>query len=141
MDASAAIALLSLISVALIGVTVLSWAYVGSGSVAVLFWEILPAPEPLTGTALIHFQQGVSAYRAQQYRRAIEQFSQALQMVPNLVEATHNIGLAFANLRQDDRATEHLLKAVDEYLARRDRASADLVRLQLTALRTRRLQK
>ncbi|MEB3294425.1 MAG: hypothetical protein VKJ24_14800 [Synechococcales bacterium] len=137
MDTAAAIAFLTLLVVALAGASILTWAYVGAGSLSILFWEVIPAPASLLGEALTHFQQGISAYRVQRYRQAIEEFNQARQVMPTLIEATHNIGLAFANLRQDDRATEQLLKAADGYLERGDRSSVGLVRLHLSALRNR----
>jgi tetratricopeptide (TPR) repeat protein len=117
------------------------WAYQGSGSVAVLFREVMPVPEGLSDAARSAFQSGVSTYIAGNYRPAIGSFSKALQADPSCQAARHNRGLAYANLRQEDSATINLLAAAEGYGAMGDRKSVALVKRQLEAIRLRKLSR
>jgi hypothetical protein len=119
--------------IASVGLGILIWAYNGAGSVAVLFREVMPVPRDLTDADQTIFQQGVAAYITGRYRRSADRFSQ----IPSHPAALHNLGLALANLRQDDRATRELLKAAAQYQTRDDRPSIDLVKYQLGKLRQR----
>jgi hypothetical protein len=115
------------------------WAYNGSGSVAVLFREVMPVPPDLSESHEQLFQQGVAAYISGRYRRSADRFSQILNQSTACVAAVHNLGLSLANLRQDDRATRALLKAADLYQTAGDSDSAELVKRQLVKLRHRKL--
>jgi tetratricopeptide (TPR) repeat protein len=126
-----------LLAVAGFGVGVMTWAYSGSGSIAVLFREVMPIPTNLADRAQSNFQQGIASYIRGQYRLSIEAFNQVLQQAPDCIAAQHNLGLALANARQDDRAAKALLKASELYLAADDRASAQLVKQQLEKIRQR----
>jgi tetratricopeptide (TPR) repeat protein len=128
-----------LASVAAIGIGSMVWAYSGSGSVTVLFREIMPVPSGLGEDAINRFQRGIGLYLGGRYRKAIDCFNEVLQQEPQLAAAYHNRGLCLANLRQDDGAVLSLLKAADLYLAAADRDSAGLVKQQVLALRERKL--
>lgn len=134
-----AIVLLVLGFIAAGGMSAMIWAYQGGGSVSVLFWEVIPTPTNLKPEVLDRFRSGVSAYCSGNYRRAADEFGRVIQTQPNLAQAHHNRGLAFANLRQDDNATRALVKAAELYLELGDKASADLVKQHLSALRARKL--
>ncbi len=126
-----------LLAVAIAGMGVMVWAYAGGGSRAVLFVTPIPAQEKL-GEA---FEAGCQAFTAGEYAQAIAAFERALRSHPNHAEAYHNRGLAFANLRQDDKAVENLLKASQCY-ADADRPEAlEQLRSQLQALKARKLAK
>jgi hypothetical protein len=127
------IAIVTLGGVAASGLGILIWAYSGAGSVVVLFREVMPVPEDLGATEQTLFQQGVAAYITGQYRRSAERFSQ----IRTHPAALHNLGLALANLRQDDRATRELLNAAAAYQEIDDRPAIDLVKQQLTKIRQR----
>lgn len=126
-----------LLAVAIAGMGVMVWAYAGSGSRAVLFVTPIRAQEEL-GEA---FDAGCQAFTAGDYAQAIAAFERDLRSHPNHAEAYHNRGLAFANLRQDDKAVENLLKASQGY-AEADRPDAlEQLRSQLQALKARKLAK
>ncbi|TVR05843.1 MAG: hypothetical protein EA395_15085 [Phormidium sp. GEM2.Bin31] len=114
---------------------VMVWAYVGRGSQSILFPEPVPSKTPEAKA----FQSGCDAFKQGQYAAAIAAFETELRSHPKHPEAYHNRGLAFANLRQDDKAVENLLKASQEY-AEADRPDAlALLRDQLEALKARKL--
>ena len=124
-----------LLAVAIAGMGVMVWAYAGSGSRAVLFVTPVPAQESL-GEA---FNAGCQAFSEGEYAQAIAAFERELRSHPDHAEAYHNRGLAFANLRQDDKAVENLLKASQCY-AEVDRPEAlEQLRSQLQALKARKL--
>jgi hypothetical protein len=129
------IAIVTLGGIAASGLGILIWAYNGSGSVVVLFREVMPVPDDLGATEQTLFQQGIAAYITGQYRRSAERFSQ----IRTHPAALHNLGLALANLRQDDRATRELLNAAAAYQEIDDRPAIDLVKQQLTKIRQRKL--
>ncbi len=126
-----------LIFVAGLGLGVMVWAYQGAGSVAFLFSEVMPVPVELSGVSQQCFQAGIAAYITGRYRRSIERFTRAASQQPTCGAAMHNIGLAWANLRQDDKATTYLLKAAELYHQADDPASVRLVKQQLGKLRSR----
>jgi tetratricopeptide (TPR) repeat protein len=121
------------------GLGVMVWAYQGAGSVAFLFSEVMPVPAELSGASQQWFQAGIAAYIRGRYRRAIARFTRAAAQQPPCGAAIHNIGLAWANLRQDDKATTHLLQAAELYHQANDPASIGLVKQQLGKLRSRKL--
>ncbi len=132
-------AIVTLGCVASFGLGMMIWAYNGAGSVAILFREVIPVPQDLSGAQQQLFQQGVAAYIRGQYRRSADRFSQILNPAAPCAAAVHNLGLSLANLRQDDRATRQLLKAAALYQTAGDSNSADLVKRQLVKLRQRKL--
>ncbi|USR89949.1 hypothetical protein NEA10_13935 [Phormidium yuhuli AB48] len=124
-----------LLAIALGGMGVMVWAYVGSGSQAVLF----PNPVPSQPPGAEAFQAGCEAFEQGHYAAAIAAFERELRSHPKSAEAYHNRGLAFANLRQDDKAVENLLKASQEY-AEADRPEGlAQIQEQLEALKARKL--
>jgi tetratricopeptide (TPR) repeat protein len=137
-----AIVLLVLGLSTLVGAGSMMWAYQGSGSIAVLFLEVIPAPDRLTDDKLRRsFNVGVGEYCKGYYRRSMQQFVQVLKIETDLPEAHHNYALALANQRQDDKATASFLKAAELYLKLDDRNSADLVKQHLLALRQRKFDR
>jgi hypothetical protein len=131
------IGVLGLVATSFVGSMV--WAYKGSGSVAVLFREVVPVPVGLSEGARRQFQAGVSDYIAGRYRRALSHFTQVLQGDPTCAAARHNCGLAYANLRQEDSAMVSLLAAAETYGTSGDNASVGLVKRHLSAIRSRKL--
>ena len=121
-----------------IGIGSMIWAYSGSGSVSVIFNEpITIKSEGIDPEAIEQYQQGCIAYRSRKYRRAIEQFKESIKINIDFAEAYHNLGLSFANLRQDDNAVENLLQAGKLY-AKQDRQTAlETIEQNLKALKAR----
>jgi Flp pilus assembly protein TadD len=134
-----------IILVAGIGIGSMIWAYAGAGSRAVLFQDPIAAHSIAESEAFQPFQQGCIAFKAGKYQRAIDHFTQAIQLKPDFAEAYHDRGLAFANLRRDDDATINLVKASELYLERNDalelaeanRASVAIIKQNLEALKAR----
>ncbi|NJK66006.1 MAG: hypothetical protein HC789_00690 [Microcoleus sp. CSU_2_2] len=129
-----------------IGLGTMTWAYVGKGSIAVLFKEpILNSPEfPATDVgskASVYFQQGIEAYQLGNYRQAKDKFSSALQLISTLAEAYHNRGLAVANLRSDDEAVADLIRASEFYQQQGNGEAIVLVKQNLEALKQRKLER
>lgn len=79
--------------VAGIGIGSMVWAYVGAGSLEVLFKEPIATnlvdADPEATKAL---QQGATEFNASRYRQAIDRFSQAIQLDSTFAEAFHNRG-------------------------------------------------
>ncbi len=137
-----AIVLLVLGLSTLVGAGSMMWAYQGSGSITVLFLEVIPVPDRLTDEELRRsFNLGVAEYCKGYYRRSMQQFAQFLKLDQAFPEAHHNYALALANQRQDDKATVSFLKAAELYLKLDDRNSADLVKRHLLALRQRKFDR
>lgn len=103
------------------GLTAMISAYWGRESVAVIFPEPLvpSADKPLPTLqpeAAAAFEQGCAAYRANQFRRAVDCLTQTIQIDPTFAEAYHNRGRAIANLRRVPDGVADLVKASDLYL-------------------------
>lgn len=141
------IALSVIVAVVLgIGLGTMAWAYLGKGSISVLFKEpILSSPEfPDTEAgrkASVDFQQGIEAYKSGNYRRAKDKFSSAIQLISTLAEAYHNRGLAFANLRSDDEAVANLLGASELYQQQGNGLAIETIKQNLEALKQRKLER
>ena len=131
-------------TVAGVGIGAMIYAYVGAGSVSVLFQDPIALPLSLpdseAGTeASLQFQQGYSAYQTGNYRKAVEHFTQAIQQVSTLAEAYHNRGLAYANLRQDDNSVVNLLSASELYGKQENMEKLAVLKQNLEEIRKRKL--
>jgi tetratricopeptide (TPR) repeat protein len=118
-------------------------AYSGSGSLAVAFTEpIAPNPVPtLNADAATQFQRGCEAFGQGKYREASDRFTQATKLDETFAEAFHNLGLVTANLRQDNNAAQHLLRAGECYLEQGNTAGYEQVKEALGLLKARKLAK
>ena len=129
-----------------IGLGAMTWAYLGKGSISVLFKEpISSLPQlPVTDAgskAAVYFQQGITAYNLGNYRQATELFNKAIQLVSTLAEAYHNRGLAFANLRSDDDAVANLLKASELYQQQDKGEAIAIIKQNFEALKKRKVER
>lgn len=118
------------------GLSAMVSAYWGKGSVAVVFAEPVAPTEAqpiptLNPEAAACFQQGCTAYRAGEYRQAVNSFSQAIQLDGEFAEAYHNRGRATANLRRITDAIPDLVKASDLYLQQGDTTQAEQIKQDL----------
>ncbi|MEM9945652.1 MAG: hypothetical protein AAF810_06265 [Cyanobacteria bacterium P01_D01_bin.36] len=78
--------------------------------------DILQTPSiPLSESATRAFIAAGATHKAGDYRRAIEQLTPVVEQEPNCAEAWHNIGLAYANVGDNNKAVRSLLKASDAY--------------------------
>ena len=77
---------------------------------------IIDQPSVAVSTeALNTFVGAVGTYKASDYRGAVDQFTEVLSKGPNCAEAFHDLGLAYANIGDNDKALRSLLKAGDAY--------------------------
>lgn len=90
---------------------------------------------PLAETAMVAFVGAVGTYRAGDYRKAIEQLTPVVEQEPNCAEAWHNIGLAYANVGDNNKAVRSLLKASDAYDKQGTKAGIDRIKQDLEVLK------
>jgi tetratricopeptide (TPR) repeat protein len=123
-----------------IGLSAMVSAYWGQGSVEVVFAEPVAAVEAepiptLNPKAADCFQQACVAYQSGQYRQAVADLSQAIQLDAEFAEAYHNRGRATANLRRVTDAIPDLLKASELYLQQGETAQAEQIKQDLMRLK------
>lgn len=70
---------------------------------------------PLSTAAMGDFVGAIGTFKAGDYRKALEQLTKVVEQEPNCAEAWHNIGLAYANVGDNNKAVRSLLKAGDAY--------------------------
>ena len=120
-------------------------AYLGKGSLAIVFSEpilpVNPAPSSLNPAAVTEFEQGCEAFRSGNYREASDRLNAATQQEPAFAAAYHNRGRAIANLRQDREAAALLVKAGDLYLQQEDTTGYEQVKQDLQKLKSDRTRK
>ncbi len=85
--------------------------------------------------ALNVFVGAVGTYKAGDYRGAVEQFTEVLGKEPNCAEAFHNLGLAYANIGDNDKALRSLLKAGDAYDKQGTKEGIEQIKRELKALK------
>ncbi len=129
-----------------VGFGVMTNAYIGSGSILVLFRDPIKAPALLQNSdtdnkTAVYFQQGYDAYLTGNYRQAIDRFNSAIQQVSTLAEAYHNRGLALANLRQDADAARDIAQAGELYLQQGNKEAIATIKANLEALKARKKAK
>ncbi len=140
-------------AIAAFAVINMSQAYVGSGSLAVVFSEpILPIPSSAANSEMAllqqdkevkqdkEVQQGNEAFQAGNYRKAADRFATAIQLNPNSAEAYHNRGRAIANLRSDNEAASTLVKAGELYLQQDNSTGYEQVKQDLRLLKEKRTE-
>ncbi|MGB3300148.1 MAG: hypothetical protein WBA76_17945 [Phormidesmis sp.] len=92
---------------------------------------------PLSEAALADFTGAVGTYKATDYRKALEQFTQVVEQEPSCAEAWHNIGLAYANVGDNNKAVRSLLKASDAYDKQGTKAGIDQIKADLETLKAK----
>lgn len=129
-------------TIATVSIVAMFRAYVGKGSLAVVFTEPLTVPllPTLNAKAAAQFQQGCDALRLGNYRKASDRLNKAIQQDPQFAEAYHNRGRAVANLRQDNEAAALLVKAGELYLEQENTAGYEQVKQDLQRLKQDRSQ-
>jgi thioredoxin-like negative regulator of GroEL len=128
-------------AIALFAVISMAQAYVGKGSLALVFSEPLSLPTPtLNSEAATQFQQGCSAFQAKKYGKAADYLAAAIQLDSSFAEAYHNRGRAIANLRKDNEAANTLVKAGELYLQQDNTTGYEQVKQDLKLLKQKRLE-
>ena len=78
--------------------------------------DVIETPSiPLSEAAMAGYVGAVGTYRAKDYRGALDRLTEVVEQEPNCAEAWHNIGLAYANVGDNNKAVRSLLKASDAY--------------------------
>jgi len=118
---------------------VMLWAYVGSGSRQVVFPAPLDWPEPRPeGNGWTNFDAGVTAFQRGDFRGAIAPLTAAIQADPTRPEFFHTLGMAQANLRQDNEAVRQLVRAGELYLEGGNSAGYERIKGDLELLKQNR---
>ncbi|MGC1309764.1 MAG: hypothetical protein WA885_21275 [Phormidesmis sp.] len=90
---------------------------------------------PLSTAAMTAFASAVGTYKAGDFRGAIEQMTVVVEQEPNCAEAWHNIGLAYANVGDNNKGVRSLLKASDAYDKQGTKAGLDRIKQDLETLK------
>ncbi|MFK8183836.1 MAG: tetratricopeptide repeat protein [Phormidesmis sp.] len=90
---------------------------------------------PLTDSASSAFIAATATHNAGDYRKAIEQLTPVVEQEPNCAEAWHNIGLAYANVGDNNKAVRSLIKASDAYDKQGTKAGIDQIKTDLERLK------
>ena len=115
-------------------------AYVGPGSLALVFSEPIVPSASAAPEAVALLQQGNQAFQAGNYRQAADRFAASLRLNPTLAEAYHNRGRAIANLRSDNEAASTLVKAGELYLQQDNTTGYEQVKQDLQRLKAIRIE-
>ncbi|MEM8505621.1 MAG: tetratricopeptide repeat protein [Cyanobacteria bacterium P01_D01_bin.1] len=91
---------------------------------------------PLSALAQTLYVSAVGTYRSGDYRGAVEQFTEVLNIEPNCAEAFHNLGMAYANVGDNNKAVRSLLKAGEAYAQQDTKAGLDQVKQALEKLKS-----
>lgn len=98
--------------------------------------EVIDQPSVAISTeALNIFVGAAGTYKAGDYRGAVEKFTEVLSKEPNCAEAFHNLGLAYANIGDNDKALRSLLKAGDAYDKQGTKAGIEQIKQNLKTLK------
>lgn len=89
----------------------------------------------ISSEALNSFVGAVGTYKAGDYRGAVDQFTEAIGQEPNCAEAFHNLGLAYANIGDTDKALRSFLKAGDAYDKQGTKAGIEQIKRDLETLK------
>lgn len=120
-----------------IGIGTMIYAYRGQGSISVLFTQPISTSSFIPPETVVSFEEGCEGFRVGNYQQAINKFTEILQNNSNIAEAYHNIGLAFANLRQDDESVANLLQAGELYIQQGNQESLAILKKNLELLKKR----
>ncbi|MGK7921249.1 MAG: hypothetical protein AB4080_14695 [Trichodesmium sp.] len=120
-----------------VGIGAMIYAYRGQGSISVLFTEPISTPSFIPQETVGNFEEGCEAFRVGNYQQAINKFTETVQNNSNIAEAYHNLGLAFANLRQDDESVANLLQAGELYIQQGNQESIGILKKNLELLKKR----
>ncbi len=98
--------------------------------------SVIERPSLVMGSeALTTYAGAVGTYKSGDYRGAIEQFTAVLAQEPKCAEAFHNLGLAYANIGDNDKALRSLLKAGDAYDQQETKDGIDRIKQELEVLK------
>lgn len=104
---------------------------------------VLPFPDtvidmpavPLSEAVMADFTHSVATYKKGNYQGAIVQMMQVVEQAPSCAEAWHNIGLAYANIGDNDKAVRSFLKASDAYNQHKTQSGLERLKQDLALLK------
>lgn len=91
---------------------------------------------PLSTASQTLYIAAVGTYQAGDYRGAIEQFTELLSEEPNCAEAFHNLGLAYANVGDNNKAVRSFLKAGEAYAQQDTKEGLEQVKQDMKKLKS-----
>ncbi|WP_158534993.1 hypothetical protein [Acaryochloris thomasi] len=104
---------------------------------------VLPFPDTvidlpaisISDAVMADFVSSVATYKTGNYQDAISQMMPVVEQEPSCAEAWHNIGLAYANVGDNDKAVRSLLKASDAYEQHKTQAGIERLKQDLAILK------
>ena len=94
----------------------ISWQTKGGSKLEAVFRHPPPS-ESQSHLAEAHrsYDLGLAAYRAGNYKAAVESFSESVRLDPNAAEAYHGRALAWGNMHQESAASQDFVTAATLY--------------------------
>jgi len=74
---------------------------------------LLSAPTSVSATAARHHEEGILAYKRNQWAQAKQHFEAAITATPSLAEAHYNLGMVLYRLGAVREGDAHFMKAAD----------------------------
>ncbi|MDP3596228.1 MAG: tetratricopeptide repeat protein [Nitrospirota bacterium] len=75
--------------------------------------KLLSAPTGVIATAAQHNEEGILAYRQNQWAEAKQHFEAAITAAPNLAEGHYNLGMALYKLKDFKAGDRHFIEAAN----------------------------
>lgn len=75
--------------------------------------KLLPAPTGVIATAAQHNEEGILAYRQDQWKEARQHFEAAITAAPSMAEAHYNLGIVLYRLGAVRQGDAHFMKAAN----------------------------
>jgi tetratricopeptide (TPR) repeat protein len=94
----------------------ISWQTKGGGKLEAVFRHPPPSEsQSRIGEAHRYYDLGLAAYRAGNYKAAVENFTETLRLDSDAAEAYHGRALAWGNMRQENAASQDFVTAAALY--------------------------
>jgi tetratricopeptide (TPR) repeat protein len=133
------VALIVLLMVIFIGkgmVEKISWQTKGGSKLEAVFRHPPPSEsQSRLAEAHHYYDSGLAAYRAGNYKAAVENFSETLRLDPSVAEAYHGRALAWGNMRQESAASQDFITAARLYTQQNRMREVDAVQRDIEILK------
>lgn len=98
---------------ALLMIAIVAGVFVASGCQSAPKRTVLPAPAGTNASASRHNDEGIQAYRQQQWESAKQHFNAAIAASPEFAEAHYNLGMVLYRLNAMQEGDAHFIKAAN----------------------------